>query len=113
MTQPLAQTTTERPSWTTADLELLPDDGSRYEIIDNERRDSFQDASRRDLKLKLYSTRGVQEYWVIDWRLRQIEVYRRSQTALGLVSTLFPGDELTTPLLPGFNCPVSNLFPQQ
>jgi Uma2 family endonuclease len=194
MTQSAIQATTERPNWTTADLELLPDDGNHYEIIDGELfvtraphwghqetclriasplhiwsletglgRTSiapgiiFSDANNvipdvvwasnerlalaidesghltaapelivevlspgtdnerrdRDLKLKLYSTRGVQEYWVIDWRLRQIEVYRRSQTTLGLVVTLLPGDDLTTPLLPGFSCPVSNLFPQQ
>lgn len=35
---------------------------------ENERRD-------RQAKLKLYSSRGVQEYWIADWRLKQIEVY--------------------------------------
>lgn len=187
MTQPA----TERVRWTTADLELLPDNGNRYEIIDgelfvtraphwdhqktcvristaldawsqstglgevtiapgviftdadnvipdvvwasherlaillddaghltaapelivevlspgaeNERRD-------RDLKLRLYSARGVQEYWIVDWRLQQIEVYRREKAALGLVATLFASDQLTSPLLPGFVCPVARLF---
>lgn len=72
---------------------------------ENERRD-------RDLKLRLYSSRGVQEYWVIDWRLRQVEVFRRDSTtaALKLVATLFDGDSLTSPLLPGFNCPVVRLI---
>ena len=32
MSQPL----TERLRWTTSDLELLPDNGNRYEIIDVE-----------------------------------------------------------------------------
>jgi Uma2 family endonuclease len=183
--------TTDRIRWTTADLELFPDNGNRYEIIDgdlfvtraphwkhqkaasrmgtaldawswqtglgetvqapgvifsdadnvipdvvwiskarlatgldeaghltvapelvvevlsagtdNERRD-------REAKLKLYSLRGVQEYWIIDWRSQQVEVYRREQVMLQLVATLLPPDELTSPLLPGFNCAVSQLF---
>jgi Uma2 family endonuclease len=32
----MSQTTDERVRWTTADLELLPDNGNRYEIIDGE-----------------------------------------------------------------------------
>ena len=32
----MSQTTDERLRWTTADLELLPDNGNRYEIIDGE-----------------------------------------------------------------------------
>ena len=70
---------------------------------DNERRD-------RELKLKLYSERGVQEYWIIDWRKQQVEVYRREQILLRLVNTLFPQDQLTSPLLPGFLYLVSQLF---
>jgi Uma2 family endonuclease len=70
---------------------------------DSERRD-------RELKLKLYSERGVQEYWIIDWRKQQVEVYRRDQLQLQLVSTLFPPDQLTSPLLPGFTFRVSRLF---
>jgi Uma2 family endonuclease len=191
MTQSITLAATEKMRWTTADLELLPDDGNRYEIIDgelfvtraphwghqkacgrvyaaldnwsqltglgeatiapgiifadadnvipdvvwasqarlaalldeaghltaapelivevlslgadNERRD-------RDLKLRLYSARGVQEYWIIDWRLPQIEVYRRDRASLILVATLLTGDELTTPLLPDFSCSVGKLF---
>jgi Uma2 family endonuclease len=69
----------------------------------NERRD-------REAKLKLYSCRGVLEYWIVDWRTRQIEVYRREQLALHLVATLLPTDTLTSPLLPGFACEVATLF---
>jgi len=36
----------------------------------------------RDVKLKLYSRRGVDEYWIVDWQRRQIEVYRRREAAL-------------------------------
>ncbi len=70
---------------------------------DNERRD-------RDLKLRLYSVRGVQEYWIVNWRLQQIEVYRREQASLRLVATLLRNDELTSPLLPGFSCSVAQIF---
>ncbi|MEO1402843.1 MAG: Uma2 family endonuclease [Cyanobacteria bacterium J06635_1] len=34
--------------------------------VDNERRD-------RETKLKLYTSRGVRDYWILDWRLKQIE----------------------------------------
>jgi Uma2 family endonuclease len=187
----MSQSISDRVRWTTADLELLPDNGNRYEIIDgelfmtraphwghqkvcgrvfsvvdiwsnstglgqtainpgiiftdadnvipdvvwasnqrlailldeaghltaapelivevlspgadNERRD-------KDLKLRLYSTRGVQEYWIINWRLQQVEVYRREQASLRLIATLFAEDELTSPLLPGFSCQIAQLF---
>lgn len=48
----------------------------------NERRD-------REMKLKLYAERGVQEYWILDWRIQQLEVYRRQAALLRLVVTLF------------------------
>lgn len=177
--------------WTSADLEALPNDGKRYEIIDGElyvsekpdwhhqlacgrflfaldswskqtsagqanlapgvifaddddvapdvvwisraRRDAalgveghlhaapelvvevlswgFKNEQRdREAKLKLYSRRGVQEYWIADWRMKQIEIYRRSDLALHLVATLLKTDTITTPLLPGFACSVAALF---
>jgi len=70
---------------------------------ENERRD-------RETKLKLYTSRGVQEYWILDWRLKQIEVYCRQTGLLQLVGTLFAGDSLTSSLLPGFACDVERLF---
>jgi Uma2 family endonuclease len=183
--------TTDQVRWTTADLELFPDDGNRYEVIEGElfvtraphwkhqkactristALDSWslatglgeivqapgilfsddnnvipdvvwaskerlalsldeaghltsapelivevlsagtENARRdRELKLKLYSERGVQEYWIIDWRKPQLEIYRRAQATLKLVATLLPNDELSSPLLPGFTYPVSQLF---
>ncbi|NJK81131.1 MAG: Uma2 family endonuclease [Chloroflexaceae bacterium] len=69
----------------------------------NEQRD-------RQTKRKLYALRGVQEYWIVDWRLRQVEVYRREQATLKQTSTLFAEDALTSPLLPSFTCPVAVLF---
>jgi len=70
---------------------------------DNERRD-------REAKLKLYATRGVQEYWIVNWRLQQIEVYRRQNALLELAATLFSSDQLSSPLLPDFICPIAKLF---
>lgn len=180
----------ERVRWTTADLELFPDNGNRYEIIDGElfvttpnwkHQETcgrffsvldtwsqstglgrvaiapgiiFSDADNvipdvvwssnerlavllddaghltaapelivevlspgtenerrdRDFKLKLYSARGVQEYWIADWQKQQIEVYRRERATLELIATLFANDELTSPLLPGFSCSVARIF---
>ncbi|MBW4597947.1 MAG: Uma2 family endonuclease [Brasilonema angustatum HA4187-MV1] len=187
----MSQTTTNQVRWTTADLELFPDNGKRYEIVDGElfvthaphwrhqeaadnictelklwSRQSglgeavtaagiiFTDADnvipdvvwisnervalviddaghltaapelvvevlspgenseRRDkqVKLKLYATQGVQEYWIVDWQLQQIQVYRRQQATLVLVATLVISDELSSPVLPGFSCPISRIF---
>jgi Uma2 family endonuclease len=181
----------DRVRWTTADLELLPDNGNRYEIIDGElfvtraphwghqkatgriysALDTwsvstglgqaafnpgiiFSDADNvipdvvwvsndrlamllddaghltaapelvvevlspgaenarrdREAKLKLYSSRGVREYWIVDWQLQQIEVYRREQATLNLVATLFGNNVLTSPLFPEFSCLIAQLF---
>jgi Uma2 family endonuclease len=70
---------------------------------DNERRD-------REVKRKLYAIRGVQEYWIIDWRRQQIEIFRRDSHGLPLVATLFSSDVLTSPLLPDFQQPVAEIF---
>jgi len=64
----------------------------------------------REVKLKLYSCRGVSESWSIDWQQQKVEVYQRQQIALHLLATLYATDTLTSPLLPGFACPVVTLF---
>jgi Uma2 family endonuclease len=53
---------------------------------------------------------GVQEYWIVDWRIHQVEIYRRENATLHLIATLFENDEISTPLLPGFICLVARLF---
>ena len=70
---------------------------------DNEKRD-------REVKLKLYSSRGVLEYWIADWRKQQIEVYRRENGVLKLAMTLFATDTLTSPMLPEFSCLIAQIF---
>ena len=64
----------------------------------------------RQLKRQLYSRRGVREYWVVDPQLRTIEVYRQQENVLVLEVTLREPDSLTTPLLPGFSCALSEVF---
>jgi Uma2 family endonuclease len=69
----------------------------------NERRD-------REAKLKLYSRRGVLEYWIASWQERRIEVYRRENAMLKPVSTLYENDVLESPHLAGFRCQVRQIF---
>ena len=64
----------------------------------------------REFKLKLYSRRGAKEYWIVNWQERTVEIYQREQAALKLDRTLDENDVLTTPLLLGFSCKVSQLF---
>ena len=64
----------------------------------------------RQLKRKLYSIYGVQEYWVGDWQLQNIEVYRRENAQLYLIETLYKEDCLTSPLLPDFSLPLERIF---
>jgi Uma2 family endonuclease len=78
-------------------VELLSPGGT------NERRD-------REAKLKLYAHQGVDEYWIVDWRTKAVEIYRRADDNLRPVAVLTGDDHLTSPVLPGFSYPVSNLW---
>ena len=71
----------------------------------NERRD-------REAKLKLYSTQGVEEYWIVNRELQQVEVYRLENGILRQVIIHSAQDEITSPLLPGFRCLVQRFFRQ-
>jgi Uma2 family endonuclease len=94
--------------------EILGDDGHFHgapelviEVLSftgsNARRD-------REAKLKLYSRREVDEYWIVDWIARQVDVYRRGALDLELVATLESSDSLESTLLPGFSCQVKDIF---
>lgn len=65
----------------------------------------------KEAKLKLYSIHGVREYWIVDRFTQKVEVYRREKAQLVLVATLLDGDEITSPLLPGFSCSTRLFFP--
>jgi Uma2 family endonuclease len=69
----------------------------------NEQRD-------HETKLKLYARRGVQEYWIADWRNRTLTIHRRQGDRLETIATLREGNDVTSPLLPGFACPLNRFF---
>jgi Uma2 family endonuclease len=64
----------------------------------------------RETKLKLYTRRGVAEYWIVDWPRHSIDLYRRDGELLTLAARLRPGDMLSSPLLPGFSAPLDQVF---
>lgn len=65
---------------------------------------------RRDEHAKrlLYKKYGVKEYWILDPQQRTVQVFRTAR--FKLTATLGTRDVLTTPLLPGFRCPVKEIF---
>ena len=71
---------------------------------------------RRDekTKLQLYERFGVQEYWVVDPDLDVIKVYRlvegRYQRTAELA--LAAHDVLSTPLMPGLDLSLADIFPE-
>jgi Uma2 family endonuclease len=71
---------------------------------------SSNEVRDREIKLDLYSRVGVDEYWIVDWRGRVVEVYRRLGEKLSHVATLTGDDKLTSPLLPDFSCVISSLW---
>ncbi len=93
---------------------VLSSDGKLYaspdlvvEVVSVGRANEERD---REEKRALYDRRGVREYWIVDWAFREMDVYRREQGDLLRVATLRGEDVLTSPLLPGFSCPVRRLF---
>lgn len=64
----------------------------------------------KQTKLKLYSNRGVQEYWIADWQLKQVEVHTRNEGQLKFMKTMLNDDIITSKLLPKFICEISEFF---
>ncbi len=77
------------------------------EVLSESKKDIERD---KDTKLKLYSNRGVQEYWIVDWRLQEMEIYRRDEGKLVLIETRLINDKITSRLLPEFTCIVKDIF---
>ena len=85
----------------------FPDDGLRHELIDGE-----DYVTATPIRKHLYERVGVDEYWIIDPELDEIDVYRHVESRYQRVAqlTLEAGDVLTTPLLPGSTLPLSTIF---
>lgn len=66
----------------------------------------------RDLLVKrqLYAKYGVAEYWIVDAENRSVQAYRLQNQRLEKVATRRHGEEITTPLLPGFQLSVGTIF---
>lgn len=64
------------------------------------------------IKRKLYERYGVREYWIVDPELEGLKVYRMTEQGYVRVAELTheAGDILTTPLLPGLQIPMSEIF---
>lgn len=70
---------------------------------------------RRDegIKRRLFDQKGVREYWLVDLKNRCVSICRRSgDGSFPIVSTLSAAadEHVETPLLPGFELSVSELF---
>jgi Uma2 family endonuclease len=63
-------------------------------------------------KLDLYDHYGVSEYWTFDTSRKAARVYRRTLQGLRLVADLAAeaGDVIATPLLPGLEIPLAEIF---
>jgi len=79
------------------------------EILSPGRENSSRD---RVAKRQLYAKHSVKEYWIVDAENRAIEVYRLTVQGLELAMMLRQTDEITSPLLPEFSCPLSKIFEQ-
>jgi Uma2 family endonuclease len=64
------------------------------------------------IKRKLYERHGIAEYWVVDPELETVKIYRTAEKGYTRAAELSreTNDALTTPLLPGFQIPLSEIF---
>jgi Uma2 family endonuclease len=67
---------------------------------------------QRDLtaKRQLYGKYGVQEYWIVDSENQSVLILRLGTQILEEIASLAGDQELTSPLLPGFQLNVNSIF---
>lgn len=61
-------------------------------------------------KMMIYAQTGVLEYWVILPQSRTVDIYRLAESAEQPAETLAEGVSLKTPLLPGLELPLAEIF---
>ncbi len=66
----------------------------------------------KTIKRKLYERHGVREYWIVDPELETVEIYRMSDRGYVRAAELCREADhaLETPLLPGFQFKLSDIF---
>src|ERR1051325_585362 len=107
---------------------VIPDlvyfsNGSRDRVVSGDRLTSAPDLvieilskgaenTRRDrvVKRQLYAEHRVSEYWILDCQRCVVEIYRLQGTSLKPAIFFENDDRLSTPVLPGFECAVSEVF---
>ena len=67
-------------------------------------------ARDRGIKRDTYARFGVREYWVIDARAQTIDILRLDGTEFAHQETLRSGGSATTPLVPGLEVPLEQVF---
>ena len=67
---------------------------------------------KRDLsaKRRLYAKYGVAEYWIVDSENQAVLIFRLHEQSLEEIATLTGDDRLSSPLLPGLQLKVSEIF---
>lgn len=63
------------------------------------------------IKLEIYERFGIGEYWLVDPERKTVRIYRRTGESLRREGELAAaGDRLGTPLLPGLEIPLAEVF---
>ena len=67
---------------------------------------------KRDLsaKRKLYANYAIAEYWIVDSENQSVLIFRLREQSLEEIATLTGENELSSPILPGFQLKVRDIF---
>ena len=65
------------------------------------------------IKRNLYEKHGVREYWIIDPEVDTCKIYRMVKKTYtpAIILTLEAQDRVTTPMFPGWELPLQEVFP--